>query len=104
MKKHFLDVAIQAAKASGRIQKRNLSGNYRIHYKGTTTNLVTEVDLRCEKRILSLIGEHFPDHDYYAEEKGKTDKRSTYRWLVDPLDGTTNYAHGYPSFWSLIPC
>ncbi len=102
MKNHFLDVAVQAARASGRIQKRYLTRNYRIDFKGFSTNLVTEVDLRCERRIISVISDHFPGHDFYAEEEGKTGTGSPYRWIIDPLDGTTNYAHGYPCFCTSI--
>jgi myo-inositol-1(or 4)-monophosphatase len=60
--------------------------------------LVTEVDLKCEQRILSFLQTQFPHHEFYAEEGGKSKKTSPFRWLIDPLDGTTNYAHGYPVF------
>ncbi len=102
MKKQFLEVAVQAARVSGRIQKRYLSKNYRIDYKGVHTNLVTEVDLRCEMKILSVIKSHFPGHGFYAEEGGETHASSPYRWIIDPLDGTTNYTHGYPCFCTSI--
>jgi len=102
MKKLFLDVAIEAAKASGRIQKKYLCKNHHIVYKGEPTNLVTDVDHRCEKRIISLIREHFPGHGFLAEEGGESHTASGYRWIIDPLDGTTNYAHRYPFFATSI--
>ncbi len=95
-------MAIEAAKASGRIQRRYLYKSYRIDFKGETTNLVTDVDRRCEKRIISLIREHFPGHGFFAEEGGNSNVSSRYRWIIDPLDGTTNYAHGYPFFSTSI--
>ena len=69
----------------------------RVEFKGEL-NLVTEVDRACEERIISLIGTHFPDHDVLTEETPLSPKGSPFRWIVDPLDGTTNYAHGYPIF------
>jgi myo-inositol-1(or 4)-monophosphatase len=102
MSRRFLEVGIEAAKAAGRIQKRNLNGAFRVHTKGDVTNLVTEVDLRCEKRIVTLLRKHFPTHGIFAEEGGEDFVDSPYRWLIDPLDGTTNYAHGYPVFCTSI--
>ncbi len=101
MRTDFLDIAIQAARASGRIQKKFLNRSFRITLKGEI-NLVTEVDLRCEEKIVSLIQKAFPGHDLLAEEGGKTSRVSPYRWIIDPLDGTTNYAHGYPVFCTSI--
>lgn len=101
MKKLLLDVAVRAARASGRIQKRSLTGSFRIGFKGES-NLVTDVDLLCEERIVALIRRHFPSHGFFAEERGETSGTSPYRWIIDPLDGTTNYAHGYPCFCTSI--
>jgi len=98
----LLKVAIEAAKISGRIQVRSLKRTLKIQIKGESTNLVTDVDLRCEKRILAHLKKHFPDHEYVAEEGGKSRQTSPFRWLIDPLDGTTNYAHGYPAFCTSI--
>lgn len=101
MNKLVAEIAIRAAKMSGRIQKRHLSKIHRIRYKGET-DLVTEVDLLCEKRIVALIRKTFPEHGLFAEEGGKTHRASPYQWIIDPLDGTTNYAHGYPCFCTSI--
>ena len=102
MSKRLLEVAIAAAKAAGRIQLRNLSRRLRIRTKGSYTNLVTDVDLRCEQRIVAEIETHFPGHGIHAEEGARRDTSSPYRWIIDPLDGTTNYAHGYPVFCTSI--
>src|SRR6478609_8121471 len=63
-------------------------------------NLVTEADLASEALIVERIRSHFPKHSILAEESGKAvvDDSTTYKWIIDPLDGTTNYAHGYPCF------
>ena len=73
----------------------------RIDKKGEI-DLVTEVDLEVERMCRSLIADRFPDHDVLAEEMGETQKGATHRWVFDPLDGTTNYAHGVPIFCSTL--
>ncbi len=98
----LLAVAIEAAKISGRIQIAGLKQTRKIRTKGESTNLVTDIDLRCEEKIIAHLKQHFPDHEYFAEESGKSRQPSPYRWLIDPLDGTTNYAHGYPAFCTSI--
>src|SRR5205823_1138610 len=66
---------------------------------GTVTNLVTEVDRRSEAAIVEALSRAFPDHRILAEEGGEgSQTASPYRWVVDPLDGTTNFAHGFPAF------
>lgn len=57
---------------------------------------VTEIDKACEKLIINSINEHFPDHEILAEESGKNKNSNNYRWIIDPLDGTTNFIHGNP--------
>lgn len=69
----------------------------KIEYKGEA-DLVTAADRASEKLIRERISEQFPGHDVLGEEQGLTDTGSEYRWYVDPLDGTTNFAHGYPVF------
>lgn len=92
-----LHVAVEAARAAGRIQKDHANRISRIEYKGDI-NPVTEVDLLCEKEIISRVRREFPDHEILAEESGQSDERNTWRWVIDPLDGTVNYAHGYPCY------
>ena len=91
-------VAVDAARAAGRLLRDELSGARRIAYKGTPTTLVTEMDQRAEALILERLRGAFPDDAILAEELGAAPGRSGRRWLVDPLDGTTNYAHGLPIF------
>lgn len=57
---------------------------------------VTEIDRACEQLIIGAIHDHFPDHQMLAEESGKNNNDSSYNWIIDPLDGTTNFIHGYP--------
>ena len=91
-------VAIDAARAAGQLLKRELSGSRRIAYKGSPTNLVTEMDARVEELIVGRLAAAFPDDAVLAEERGASAGRSGRRWIIDPLDGTTNYAHGFPAF------
>lgn len=93
----FEQVAIGAAKKAGLLLKSRLGQKRRVKYKGPV-NLVTEMDLLAEKVIVSEIREHWPDHSVLAEEKTDLRGDSPYRWVIDPLDGTTNYAHGFPVF------
>ncbi len=97
----FLKIAEAACRKSGEIQREGLKGALNIVHKGEI-NLVTDVDHACEKEIVSLIQGTFPDHDILAEEGSGIRKDSEYKWIIDPLDGTTNYAHGYPLFCTSI--
>ncbi|MFA6004723.1 MAG: inositol monophosphatase family protein, partial [Elusimicrobiota bacterium] len=60
-------------------------------------NLLTQADQESQAAILGLIRRRFPDHDFYAEEKARKDTGAEFSWIIDPLDGTTNFAHGYPA-------
>ena len=93
----FEAVAIRAARRAGLLLKRRLDQKRQIRYKGAV-NLVTEMDLLAEKVIVSEIRKHYPDHSLLAEEDTDLRGDSPYRWVIDPLDGTTNYAHGFPVF------
>jgi len=93
----FKPLAIRLAKKAGGILQDHLGRVKRVGYKGAV-NLVTEMDLLSEKIIVSEIRRHYPNHSLLAEEKTHRQKDSPYRWIIDPLDGTTNYAHGYPVF------
>lgn len=73
-------------------------GDVKVEFKGRV-ELVTEVDRASERLIVDRLLERFPDHDIYAEEgERKEERASPYRWIIDPLDGTTNFAHGLPMF------
>src|SRR2546422_6516637 len=91
-------VAIDAARAAGHLLQSELQGSRHIAYKGSPTNLVTEMDARAEELIVSRLLSAFPEDGILAEERGARCGRSGRRWIIDPLDGTTNYAHGLPIF------
>lgn len=93
--------AADAALISGRIQKSRLGTSIGIENKGEL-DLVTEVDRACEDAILARLRRSFPTHDVVAEESAPSLTGSDYVWYVDPLDGTTNYAHNYPFFCTSI--
>jgi myo-inositol-1(or 4)-monophosphatase len=97
----LLEFAINVAYESGRIQRDHCGKGFDIRHKGDI-DLVTEVDIKCQERIISLIREKFPDDTIIAEEKANHFDGKGNRWIVDPLDGTTNYAHGYPFFCTSI--
>ncbi len=93
----YLDTAVRAALAAGTIQKERLWSEHEICFKGEI-NLVTDVDRDCEALIVAVIREEWPGHDILAEENEYAPSGSGFRWIIDPLDGTTNYAHGFPWF------
>jgi myo-inositol-1(or 4)-monophosphatase len=93
----YLNVAVEAAREGGAIQLAELSRPQQISYKGDV-DIVTQADKRSEQAIVTRLRDHFPKHAIVAEEGGGQESASPFRWYVDPLDGTTNYAHGYPCF------
>ena len=93
----LLKFAEDVAGGAGEILRRSYGGKQSIHYKGET-NLVTEVDRQSEAYIMGRIRSAYPDHGILSEESSEVHSATPYRWIVDPLDGTTNYAHGYPCF------
>ena len=95
--RRYLETAVTAARAAGALQRERLWLEYEIDFKGES-NLVTEVDRRCEELIVSAIRERYPDTDILAEENEYPTLASSHKWIIDPLDGTTNYAHGFPWF------
>jgi myo-inositol-1(or 4)-monophosphatase len=98
---NYLAIAIRAARESGKIQLEWLGKEKRVEFKGEI-NLVTEVDRICERRIVEIIKEAFPEHNILTEETPMPAGSSPYRWIIDPLDGTTNYAHGYLFFCTSV--
>jgi myo-inositol-1(or 4)-monophosphatase len=96
----LLATAIEAVVRAGDLQIAKFGKNVRVEKKGTI-DLVTEVDLEVEKMFRAMIAERFPDHDVLAEEMGggaQGLRGARHRWVFDPLDGTTNFAHGVPIF------
>ena len=95
--RRFLEVAISAARAAGAIQIANVGKDLGISSKSTESDLVTRVDKECEAVIRDAILTAFPDHAILGEEGGNVGA-GEFQWIVDPLDGTVNYAHGFPFF------
>ncbi len=93
----YLETALRAAEAAVRIQAYYLEGDLDISSKSNDTDLVTKVDKLCETQIREIILAAYPSHEIIGEEQGQVGN-STHRWIVDPLDGTLNYAHGFPYY------
>jgi myo-inositol-1(or 4)-monophosphatase len=93
----YLDAAAEAAREAGQMLLDNLDASRDIVFKGAV-DLVTNFDDRSQKMIFDRLLKDFPDHDFIAEEGLDRIKGSPYRWIFDPLDGTTNYAHRFPVF------
>lgn len=87
----------ETARKAGALLREKIDESHTVDYKGEI-NLVTEADRLSEALILKRIGSAYPDHDILAEESPERSSGSNFRWIIDPLDGTTNYAHGYPFF------
>ena len=92
------EAAIHLARAAGDLLRDAVVGPRRIAYKGSPTNLVTEMDARAEALVVDRLLDLFPDDAILAEERGARPGGSGRRWIIDPLDGTTNYAHGLPIY------
>jgi len=97
MIKTYLEVAIDIAQEAGKVLREEMERPLDIAYKGDF-DLVTQADRRSEQVIVRRLQKQFPEHAIAAEEGTGKDTGSDYRWHVDPLDGTTNFAHGYPCF------
>jgi len=98
----FFEVAMQASKEAATIIREGAARPKHVQYKGDV-DLVTETDRRSEVAIVNRIRDAFPEHAIVAEEGSDSGPRDAkYRWYIDPLDGTTNFAHGYPCFAASI--
>ena len=89
--------AVDLARKSGDLLKEKFNKTHTIHYKGEI-NLVTEADKLSEDLIIETISHNFLDHGILSEESPAITGAGKLRWIIDPLDGTTNYAHGYPFY------
>lgn len=97
MTKTYLEAAVEIAREAGGILREEFDRPREISYKGEV-DIVTQADKRSERAIVARLSEWFPEHSIAAEEGMGSEKDSEFRWHVDPLDGTTNFAHGYPCF------
>ncbi len=86
------------ARKAGEVILDGYKNNFKIFYKTNLSNLVTEIDKKSEELIIEFVNKNFSGHSIIAEESGKSQKKSDYLWVIDPLDGTTNFAHGLPLF------
>lgn len=94
----LLDVAIEAGKKAGSILLDYTKSGFRIEHKNPI-NLVTDADHAAERCVIDHIHTQFPTHGFLAEEQGRIEQSpSPYLWIIDPLDGTTNFAHGFPAY------
>ncbi len=87
---------LRAVHAGADILKHYFEGEFEIHSKDTINNLVTEVDKKAEDAIIEIIKNDFPEHFILSEEIGELSTESNYKWIIDPIDGTVNFAHGIP--------
>jgi myo-inositol-1(or 4)-monophosphatase len=95
------EAAIEAAQRAGRVLMEGITKEKKVSYKSSPIDLVTEFDRRSQEVIVGFLRDRYPEHGILAEEgivKQSLAKQSDYIWIIDPLDGTTNFAHGYPMF------
>lgn len=95
----ILNVAMIAAREAGEIILRNLDNIDRLNIEEKTkNNFVSEVDNLAEQAIIKTIKKYYPEHGILAEESGRQNPKSDMQWIIDPLDGTTNFLHQFPQF------
>lgn len=97
-KYYMLNKIVNIAKEAGQLIRENFRTNFEVEFKTSETNLVTAIDKKSEKLIIEYINKEFPGHKVLAEESGGEYKSADYLWVIDPIDGTNNYAHGLPIF------
>lgn len=93
----YLKEAEGIAKKAGKMLRENINTSAEIFFKGAV-DLVTDFDNRAQRMIFDHLSACFPDHDFIGEEGLSKNRGEEFRWIIDPLDGTTNYAHGFPIF------
>src|SRR5438067_8122903 len=92
------EVAVQAARGAGDLLRRRIDSIREVRHK-SAVDIVTDVDLQSEREVCDALSAAFPTHSILGEEGGaRVGSDPRFRWIVDPLDGTTNYAHGFPFF------
>lgn len=92
----LLQTLLQATQAAANHMQQHFEKPFAIHNKEGINNLVTEIDTACEAIILKTIQQQFPEHAILTEEAGSLIQDSAYKWIIDPIDGTVNFAHGIP--------
>ncbi len=94
---NMFNLALTAAQSAGQFIVESIDRALNVDFKGRA-NLVTEVDRKAEELIVNMIKANYSDHQILAEESPPVDTPSPFKWIIDPLDGTTNYVHGFPFF------
>ncbi len=95
----ILNIAVKAARRAGTVINRASMELDKIEVRSKQPNdFVTEVDRAAEQAIIEVISEAYPEHSILAEESGETGGESEFQWIIDPLDGTTNFIHGFPQY------
>jgi myo-inositol-1(or 4)-monophosphatase len=103
MQHPMLNIGIRAARKAGDLILRSMNRLHQLEvHRKDRNDFVTEVDLRAEQEIIAIIRNAYPDHGFLAEESGRIEKNADgqdeFIWIIDPLDGTTNFIHGFPQF------
>ena len=96
MTEQIKNTLLNAAHSAAAILRHFFEGTFEIESKDTINNLVTEVDKKSEAAIIHVIRTAYPDHFILSEEVGELSTESNYKWIIDPIDGTVNFAHGIP--------
>src|SRR5690242_13639860 len=98
----MLNIAVRAArKAGGIINRAALAGGLNVRSK-RAKDYVTQVDQAAEEAIIGIVKNAYPEHGFLAEESGAADSHAEYIWIIDPIDGTTNFIHGFPQYCTSI--
>jgi len=99
----MIELAVDAAREAGKFLKISVGKFRELERKqGEERNLVTEIDKKAEQMIIEIIRKRYPTHEFLGEESGSHKTQSDYKWIIDPLDGTTNFTHGLPIFCTTI--
>jgi len=95
----MLNIAVRAARKAGSIINRAALGGEGLKIKAKQANdFVTQIDQAAEEAIIGIVRHAYPEHGFLAEESGRTEGKAEYVWIIDPLDGTTNFIHGFPQY------
>lgn len=90
------ETLLKATRESAQLMKAHFNGVYKVSSKATINDLVTEIDKLSEETIFRIIRAEYPGHDILSEEAGALQQDCEYKWIIDPIDGTVNFAHGVP--------
>ncbi len=95
---HLLQIAKKLAHDAGKMALKYQEKGFKTEWKGSHVNLVTDADKACEELIIKTIKRNFPDHGILSEERKELEGSGEFKWIIDPIDGTSNFAHGMPIF------